>query len=105
MFTNTIAWALGCYPWKQLYLIAFVDLVRNSKDQSYPVKYYLESVEEYSEGKIPKSEPEPGRKIYLARNLKADVNFFFYISTHHNLHITTYSKTYCMLLTEKKDLN
>ena len=28
MFTpNTIAQALGCYPWKQLYLITFVDLV------------------------------------------------------------------------------
>ena len=26
----------------------------------YPVEYYLESVEEYSEGKIHKSEPEPG---------------------------------------------
>ena len=33
-------------------MIAFVDLV--------PVEYYLESVEEYSEGKIHKSEPEPG---------------------------------------------
>ena len=30
------------------------------KGQSYPVEYYLESVEEYSEGKIHKSEPEPG---------------------------------------------
>ena len=27
MFTNTITYAFGCYPWKQLYLIAFVDLV------------------------------------------------------------------------------
>ena len=54
---------MGCYPWKQLYLIAFVDLVFNSscdrKGQCYPVEYYLESVEEYSEGKIHKSEPEP----------------------------------------------
>ena len=30
------------------------------KGQSYPVEYYLESVEEYSEGKIHKSEPELG---------------------------------------------
>ena len=30
---------------------------RDSKGQSYPVEYYLESVEEYSEGKIQKSEP------------------------------------------------
>ena len=101
MFTNTIAWALGCYPWKQLYLIAFVDLVRNSEDQSYPVKYYLESVEEYSEGKIPKSEPEPGRIIYLARNLKADVNFFFFTY----LRITIYILLRTTKLTEKKDLN
>ena len=28
--------------------------------QSYPIEYYLESVEEYSEGKIHKNEPEPG---------------------------------------------
>ena len=30
------------------------------KGLSYPVEYYLESVEEYSEGKIHKSEPEAG---------------------------------------------
>ena len=30
------------------------------KGQSYPVEYYLELVEEYSKGKIHKSEPEPG---------------------------------------------
>ena len=33
------------------------------KGQSYPVEYYLESVEEYSEGKIHKSEREPGNGI------------------------------------------
>ena len=33
---------------------------RDRKGQSYPVECYLESVEEYSEGKIHKSEPEPG---------------------------------------------
>ena len=31
------------------------------KGQSYPVEYYLESVEEYSEGKIHMSEPESGK--------------------------------------------
>ena len=32
---------------------------RKGHDQSYPVEYCLESVEEYSEGTIHKSEPEP----------------------------------------------
>ena len=31
------------------------------KGQSYPFEYYLESVEEYSEGKIHMSEPESGK--------------------------------------------
>ena len=31
------------------------------KGQSYPVEYYLESVEEYAEGKIHMSEPESGK--------------------------------------------
>ena len=35
----------------------------NRQGQSYPVKYCLGSVEEYSEGKIHKSEPEPGNGI------------------------------------------
>ena len=46
-------------------MIAFVDLVPVATDkvrQSYPVEYYLESVEEYSEGKIHKNEPEPGNR-------------------------------------------
>lgn len=45
-----------------MYLIAFVDLVPicDRKGQPYLVEYYLESVEEYSEGNIHKSEPEPG---------------------------------------------
>ena len=34
----------------------------NRKGQSYPVKYYLESVEEYSEDKIHMSEPELGNR-------------------------------------------
>ena len=32
---------------------------RDRKGQSYPVEYCLESVEEYSEGRDHKSEPEP----------------------------------------------
>ena len=45
-------------------VIAFVDFNLSSncdrKGQSYSVEYYLESVEEYSEGKIHMSEPESG---------------------------------------------
>ena len=41
-------------------MIAFVDSNCDRKDQSYPVEYYLELMAEYSEGKIHKSEPEPG---------------------------------------------
>ena len=32
---------------------------RDRKGQSYPVEYCLESMEEYSEGRVHKSEPEP----------------------------------------------
>ena len=45
-------------------VIAFVDFNSSNcdrKGQSYPVEYYLESVEEYSEGKIHMSEPESGK--------------------------------------------
>ena len=42
-----------------LFLIAFSSNC-DGKDQSYPVEYYLELVEEYFEGKIHKSELEPG---------------------------------------------
>ena len=45
-------------------VIAFVDFNSSScdrKGQSYPVEYYLESVEVYSEGKIHMSEPESGK--------------------------------------------
>ena len=44
-------------------MITFVDLVpvaTGKVRQSYPVEYYLESVEEYSEGKVHKNGPEPG---------------------------------------------
>ena len=41
---------------KQLYLIASS---RDRKGRSYPAEYCLESVEEYSDGKVHKSEHEP----------------------------------------------
>ena len=44
-------------------VIAFVDFNSskcNRKGQLYPVEYYLESGEEYSDGKIHMSEPETG---------------------------------------------
>ena len=44
-------------------MIAFVDFNSSNYDrkgQSYPVEYYLELVEEYSESKIHKKEPESG---------------------------------------------
>ena len=45
------------YIWKQLYLIASS---RDRKGQSYPAQYFLESVEEYSDGKVlTMSENEP----------------------------------------------
>ena len=40
--------------------ICWFSYSRDGKGQSYPVEYYLESVEEYSKGKIHVSEPEPG---------------------------------------------
>ena len=71
MFTNTIAYAFRCQPRKQLYLIAFVDLV-----PTYPVEYCLESVEEYSECTIHKGEPEPRRgnvnTVYLINQARAN---------------------------------
>ena len=42
-------------------LVYFNSSSCNRKSQSYPVEYYLESVEEYSESKIHMSEPESGK--------------------------------------------
>ena len=42
--------------------IYWFDSSRDRKGQSYPVEYYLELVEEYSKGKIHKSEPERGNE-------------------------------------------
>ena len=44
---------------------------RDRKGQSYPVEYCLEPVEEYSEGKVHKSELEPGN---------GDVNTVYFIN-------------------------
>ena len=68
MFTNTIAKSFGMLTVETavipgLYLIAFVDFNScncDRKGQSYPVDHCLEPVEEYSEGKIHKGEPESG---------------------------------------------
>ena len=43
-----------------LHLSCWFSSSRDRKRQSYPVEYYLESVEEFSEGKIHKSEHKPG---------------------------------------------
>ena len=40
--------------------ICWFNSSRDRTGQSYPVEHYLESVEEHSEGKIHKSEPELG---------------------------------------------
>ena len=39
------------------------DRLGDRKGQSYLVEYYLESADEYSEGKIRMSEPESGRQM------------------------------------------
>ena len=52
-------------------VIAFVDFNSSScdrKGQSYPVEYYLESVKEYSQGKIHMSEPGSGNGEVNVRN-------------------------------------
>ena len=48
----------------------------DTKGQTYPVEYYLESVEEYSEGKIHMSEPESGKgnviTVYLGNQARGN---------------------------------
>ena len=59
MFTNTIAKALEMLTVETavipgLHLVTFIDFDSSSCDRkgpSYPVEYYLASVEEYSEGR------------------------------------------------------
>ena len=47
------------------------------KGQLYPVEYYLESVEEYSEGKIYMSEPESGNgnvnTVYFVNQARGNI--------------------------------
>ena len=49
--------------------IYWVSSSRDKKGQSYPVEYCFESVEEYSDCKIHKSEPEP-------RNISVNTVYF-----------------------------
>ena len=56
MFTNTIALTVETAVFD---CICYFSSSRDRKVQSYPVEYCLESVEEYSEGKIHEGEPEP----------------------------------------------
>ena len=46
------------------------------KGQSYPVEYYLKTVEEFSEGKIQMSEPESGKgnvnTVYLVNQARGN---------------------------------
>ena len=79
MFPNTIAYAFRCQPRKQLYLIAFVDLVPVATEKVkrfYPVEYCLESMEEYSECTIHKGEPEPRKgkvnTVYFINQARAN---------------------------------
>ena len=51
--------------------ICWVSSSRDRKGQSYLAEYCFESVEEYSEGKIHKSEPEPRNR---------NVNTFYFIN-------------------------
>ena len=63
MFTNTIAcrlWDVNCGNSCSTF-VYFNSSNCDRKGQSYPVEYYLESVEEYSEGKTHMSEPESGK--------------------------------------------
>ena len=57
MFTNTITEALGCCPWKQPYLIAFVDLVPVATEKVSLIRSNI--VWNRWKNKIHKSEPEP----------------------------------------------
>ena len=51
--------------------------IATEKGQSYPVEYYLEPVEEYSEGKIHMSEPDSGKgnvnTVEFVNQAKGDV--------------------------------
>ena len=62
MFTNTIAWLWDVNCGNSCNTFVYFNSSNcDRKGQSHPVEYYLESVEEYSEGKIHMSEPESGK--------------------------------------------
>ena len=54
-------WDVNCGNSCNTFDVYFNSSNCDKKGQSYPVEYYLESVEEYSEGKIHMSEPESGK--------------------------------------------
>ena len=75
-------------------MIAFVDLVpiateKTRKGLLYLVVYYLELLEEYSEGKIHKSEPEP-------RNGNVNTVYFVHNQARGNTRISHMEFVYAM---------
>ena len=58
------------------------------KGQSYPVEYYLELVEEYSEGEIHKSEPEPGNgnvnTVFFVTRARGNTRMEFVYAMHEH---------------------
>ena len=73
MFTNTIAYAFRCQPRKQLYLIAFVDLVPVATEKVNLIRSNTvwNRWKSYSECTIHKGEPEPR---------KGNVNTVYFIN-------------------------
>ena len=65
----------------------------DKKGQLYPVGYDLESVEEYSEGKIHESEPEPGNgnvnTVYFVNQARGNTQIsrteFVYAMNEHTI--------------------
>ena len=62
---------------------------RDRKGQSYPVEYCLESVEEYSEGRVHKSEPE-------LRNGNVNTVYFYNNQARGNSRISRTEFVYTM---------
>ena len=76
---------------------------RDRKGQSYPVEYCLESVEEYSEGRVHKSEPEPRNgnvnTVYFNHQARGNSRIsrteFVYDEREHAMANFTYIWTSC----------
>ena len=86
-------------------MIAFVDLVpvATEKVSLYPVEYCLESVEEYSEGTIHKSEPEPRNgdvnTVYFINQARGNTrinNTEFIYDESMRLQMVTYIRASCL---------